>query len=71
MTFGISKCATMIVKYLNYKSSPIPFDPTFYLSFNPPFKTNKYTNFGIHFDESLELKPIVFMLNSKINHKFN
>ena len=71
MTFGINKCATMVIKPLNFISPSNLVDPTFYLGFHPLPKASQYTYLGIPFDESLELKPIVSMLNSKINYKVN
>ena len=71
MTFGINKCATMVVKPLNFISPPNLVDPTFYLGLHPLPKTSQYIYLGVPFDESLELKPIVSMLNRKINHKVN
>jgi len=66
MTFGINKWATMVVKPLNFISPPNLVDPTFYLGFHPLPKTSQYTYLDIPFDESLEQKPIVSMLNSKL-----
>jgi len=59
----------MDVKPLNFNSPPNLVDPTFYHGFHPLPKTSQTTYLGIPFDESLALKPIVSMLNSKINYR--
>jgi len=40
ITFGINKCATMIVKPLYYNTPPNLVNPIFYLGFHPLLKTN-------------------------------
>ena len=65
MTFGINKCATMVVR----PDTPLfqnKRDPTFYLAGQPIPITNCYTYLGIPFDKSLSLKPIIKLLNTKV-----
>jgi len=58
MTFGINKCATLVVKPINFVK-PINYEnPSFFIGSNKLSKTNNYTYLGIPFDESLLLKPI-------------
>ena len=71
MTFGINKCATLVVKPLKFTNHNNYVDPTFYLGINPIPKTNQYTYLGIPFNESLSLKPITSNLNSKLNYTLN
>ena len=71
MKFGINKCATLIVKPLKLRSSQNFTDKTFHLGIHPLPKTKQYTYLGIPFDESLELKPIISYMNSKINFVVN
>ena len=71
MTFGINKCATLVVKPLTFTNPDNYIDPTFHLGINPIPKTNQYTYLGIPFNESLSLKPITSNLNSKLNYTLN
>ncbi|OUM60429.1 hypothetical protein PIROE2DRAFT_13816 [Piromyces sp. E2] len=57
MTFGINKCATMVVRRR---------DPTFYFGNKEIPKTNCYTYLGIPFDNTLSLKPVVNSMNNKV-----
>jgi len=59
MTFIISKCATLGVKPKNFIPSRHYENPTFKLGKNHLPKTNQYTNLGILFNESLNLKSII------------
>jgi len=43
MTFGINKCATLVVKPLHFKNQDSYVDPTFHLGINPIPKTTQYT----------------------------
>lgn len=71
MTFGINKCATLVVKPINFVK-PINYeDPSFFIGSNKLPKTDNYTYLGIPFDESLSLKPIQSKLNSNLNVKLN
>jgi len=71
MTFGINKCATLVVKQINFVK-PINYeDPSFFIGSNKLPKTDNYTYLGIPFDESLSLKPIQSKLNSNLNVKLN
>jgi len=65
MTFGINKCATMVVRPDSPQSRSKQ-DPTFYLAGQPIPKTSRYTYLGIPFDKSLSLDPIVNSLNNKV-----
>jgi len=71
MTFGINKCATLVVKPLHFKNQDGYVDPTFHLGINPIPKTTQYTYLGIPFNESLSLQPIISILNSKLNFTLN
>ena len=71
MTFGINKCASLVVKSINFVK-PINYeDPSFFIGSNKLPKTDNYTYLGIPFDESLSLKPIQSKLNSNLNVKLN
>ena len=70
MTFGINKCATLVVKPLHFKNQDDYVDPTFHLGFNSIPKTTQYTYLGIPFNESLSLQPIISNLNSKLKFYF-
>ena len=71
MTFGINKCATLVVKSINFVK-PINYeDPSFFIGSKKLPKTDNYTYLGIPFDESLSLKPIQSKLNSNLNVKLN
>jgi len=71
MTFGINKCAILVVKPINFVK-PINYeDPSFFIDSNKLPKTDNYTYLGIPFDESLSLKPIQSKLNSNLNVKLN
>jgi len=65
MTFGINKCATMVVRpdlpQYRYRR-----DPTFYLAGQPLPISDCYTYLGIPFDKTLSLKPIIKCLNNKV-----
>ena len=71
MTFGINKCATLVVKPLHFRNQDSYVDPTFYLGIHPIPKTSQYTYLGIPFNESLSLDPIISNLNSKLNLTLN
>ena len=65
MTFGINKCATMVVRP-DSPQNRYRRDPTFYLAGQPLPITDCYTYLGIPFDKSLSLKPIIKNLNNKV-----
>jgi len=74
MTLGINKCATLVVKPINFVNfvKPINYeDPSFFIGSNKLPKTDNYTYLGIPYDESLSLKPIQSKLNSNLNVKLN
>jgi len=53
MTFGINKCATLVVKPIKFVK-PINYeDPFFFIGSNKLSKTGNSTYLGIPFDESL------------------
>ncbi|OUM64146.1 hypothetical protein PIROE2DRAFT_9186 [Piromyces sp. E2] len=62
MTFGINKCATMVVRP-NTRKEQGRRDPTFYLGNKEIPKTNCYTYLGIRFDNTLSLKPVINSMN--------
>jgi len=53
MTFGINKCATIVIKA---PDSRVVGDPTFYLVGQPIPKSKCYTYLGIPFNSDLDLK---------------
>jgi len=57
MTFGINKCATLVVKLINFAKLINNEDPSFYIGSNKLPKTDN-TYLGIPLEESLSLKPI-------------
>ena len=62
MTFGINKCATLVVKQINFVK-PINYeDPSFFIGNTKLPKTDNYT----YLDESLSLKSIQSKLNSNL-----
>ena len=66
----INKCATMIIRPKNFDSNGSP-DPTFYIDNHPLPKTSYYTYLGIPFPNTLNLKPLISILNDKLNHSMN
>ena len=71
LIFGISKCATLVVKPINFVK-PINYeDPSFFIGNNKLPINDNYTYLSIPFDESFSLKPIQSKLNSNLNVKFN
>jgi len=71
MTFGIKKCATLVVKQINFIKLINYEDPSFFIGSNKLPKTDSYTYLGILYDESLSMKPIQSKLNSNLNVKLN
>ena len=65
MTFGINKCATMVVRPDSPRNR-YRRDPTFYLAGQSLSFTDCYIYMGIPFDETLSLKPIIKCLNNKV-----
>ena len=57
MSFGISKCATMVIKPKDFKYTPGYVDPTFLFSMSSIPKVSCYTYLGIPFSEDLSLQP--------------
>ena len=70
MKFGINKCAIMIIRPKNFDSNGSP-DPTFYIDNHPLPKTSCYTYLGIPFPNTLNLKPIISILNDKLTRSMN
>ncbi len=66
MTFGINKCATMVIKPINYISPLFSSDPTFYIGMYSIPKTTSYTYLGIPFTEDLLITHIIQFLHSKV-----
>jgi len=64
VTFGINKCATMVVKAPYSRNVK---EPTFYLAGEPILKTDCYTYLGIPFSNGLSLKPIIASTTNKIH----
>ena len=71
MNFGIKKCATLVVKPINFVKQIYCENSSFFINNNKLPKTNNYTYLGIPFDESLSLKPIQSKLNSNLIVKLN
>jgi len=65
MTFGINKCATMVVPP-DLPQNKYRIDPSFYLTGQPLPITDCYTYLGIPFDKTLSLKLIIKCLNNKV-----
>jgi len=62
MTYGINKCATLVVKPLNL-IKPINYeDLSFFIGSNQLPKTDNYTYLGISFDEFLSLKTYTIQI---------
>ena len=66
MSFGINKCATMVIKPIDFSRPPNYIDPTFYLGMYSIPKVTCYTYLGIPFDEDLSLKPILSTMYMKV-----
>ena len=64
MTFGISKCATMVIRANNDENANN--DPIFHINNVPIPQTNCYTYLGIPFDNKLSLNPITKHLRNKV-----
>jgi len=64
MTFGISKCATMVIRPKN--STGHHTDPVLKINNVPIPQTDCYTYLGIPFDNELSLKPVISLLRQKI-----
>ena len=68
MSFGINRCATIVVKPINFNKPPRYEDPTFYIGMYSIPKVTCYTYLGIPFDEDLSLKPILSNMYKKVNN---
>jgi len=66
MTFGIEKCATMIIKPMNFQSPLNYCDPTFYLGMNSIPKVTSYIYLGIPFSDDLLLEHIISHMYFKV-----
>ena len=66
MTFGINKCATMVIKPLNFVQSRSYETPTFYLGMYSIPKVSCYTYLGIPFSDDLSLQPVITNIQSKV-----
>jgi len=66
MSFGINKCATMVIKPLNFVSYPGYEEPTFHLGMYSIPKASVYIYLGIPFNNDLSLEPIITYMNTKI-----
>ena len=60
MTFGIEKCATMVIKPMNFQSPPYYSDPTFYLGMNSIHNVSSYIYLGVPFSYDLLLEHIMY-----------
>ena len=59
MSFGIQKCATMVIKPMSFTEPPDYLEPTFYLNMHAIPKVSCYTYLNIPFPNDLSLKPII------------
>ena len=66
MTFGIKKCATMVIKPINFQSPPNYSDPTFYLGMNAIPKVSSYIYLSIPFSDDLLLEQIISYMHFKV-----
>jgi len=66
MTFGIEKCATMVIKPMNFQSPPNYSDPTFYWGMNAIPKISSYIYLGIPFSDDLLLERIISHMHFKV-----
>ena len=66
MTFGIEKCAIMVIKLVNFQSPPNYIDPTFYLGMNSIPKVSSYIYLGISFSDNLLSEHIVSHMHFKV-----
>ena len=66
MTFGIKKCATMVIKPMNFQPPPNYSDPTFYLGKNDIPKVSSYVYLGIPFSDDLLLEHIISHMHFKV-----
>ena len=57
MIFGTKKCATLVVKPINFVPTSSYSDPEFYLGMYSIPKVSCYTYLGIPFNDSLSLQP--------------
>ncbi len=71
MSFGIAKCATMVIKPLNFRKTPDYEDPTFYFNMHSLPKVSCYTYLGIPFSDDLSLQPILSNMYTKVNKSLN
>ncbi|OUM57209.1 hypothetical protein PIROE2DRAFT_17875 [Piromyces sp. E2] len=65
MSFGVNKCATMVVKPINYVSPLFSSEPTFYLGMYAIPKTSCYIYLDIPFTDDLLIDHIVQYMFSK------
>ena len=68
MSFGINKCATIVVKPINFTRTPDYEEPTFYIGMHSIPKVSCYTYLGIPFDEDLSLKPVLCNMYKKVQN---
>ena len=66
ITFDIVKCATMVIKPMNFQSPPNYCDPTFYLGMNAIPKVSSYVYLGIPFSDDILLEHIISHIHFKV-----
>jgi len=66
MSFDINKCATMVIKPLNFISYPGCEESTFQLGMYSIPKESVYIYLGIPFSNDLSLEPIITYMNTKV-----
>ncbi len=71
MSFGIAKCATMVIKPLKFHKTPEYEDPTFYFNMHSLPKVSCYTYLSIPFSDDLSLQPILSNMNKNVSKSLN
>jgi len=66
MSFGINKCATMVIKSLNFASYPGYEEPTFHLGMYSIPKASVYIYLDILFSNDLSFEPIITYMSTKV-----
>jgi len=66
MSFGINKCATIIIKPLNFVSFLGYEEPTFHLGMYSIPKASVYIYLGNPFSNGLSLMPIITYMNTRV-----
>lgn len=65
MSFGVQKCATMVIKPYDYITPPNYREPVFHINMNPIPQVSCYTYLGIPFSNDLSLDIIIENMYTK------